>query len=180
MQIEAENIKNSLLEKLKFFNNGFANVYLDETASKYVSLDGKENIALGVDDRYANYFYIRSSGDIRINKSRQQLVNCSTTIEMTSSMVLFANIQKGNPEKLLECLINALLISVGEDFEITRAETTNEKVIKSEYIFLGLDAVKSILLRTFNRTFVKIEFTLFKEMQPNDKSCYTCNPCIDC
>ena len=34
MQDELTNIKNVLVDGLKFINNGFTNLYLDETASK--------------------------------------------------------------------------------------------------------------------------------------------------
>lgn len=180
MQNEAENIKNSLLEKLKFFNNGFANVYLDETASRYLSLDGKTDIALGIDDRYGNYFYIRNNGTVKISKAKVQMSNCVTSLDLNTNMVLVANMSNANPDKLLECLLNALSVSVSEDFEITSATLTNEKVVLSEYSFIGIEKIKSLLMRLGKRTLVKIEFVLYKQMNPNSKDCYTCNPCIDC
>ena len=179
MQDELTNIKNVLVDGLKFINNGFANLYLDETASKYVSLDGKTNVALGIDDRYANYFYLRSNGNMQVSNGKR-LTGCVPTLQLNDSISLVVNVAKASPDKLLECVLNALAIYTKEDFEVTRIYTTNEKVVKSEYAFLGQDAIKQILARLSGRTLLKIEFTLFKEFQPNPRDCYKCNPCLDC
>lgn len=179
MQNELENIKNVLIDNLKFINNGFANLYLDETASKYISLDNKTNVALGIDDRYANYFYLRSVGNIQVSKA-PKLVSDVNTLEFSNSISLVVNVAKANPDKLLECFVNALMVYSNEDFEIIRILSTNEMVVKSEYSFLNQEGIKSILARLSGRTMLKIEFTLYKTLQPNTRACYECNPCLDC
>lgn len=179
MQSDLENIKTVLLENLSFINNGFANLYLDETASKYVSLDGSTNIALGIDDRYANYFYLKSNGSTQVaNASR--LTNCNQSLEFSDTVSLIVNVSKSHPEKLLECVLNALLVYSSEDITITRITSTNEKVVVSEYNFLSQSDIKTILSRLSGRTLLKIEFTLYKVFHPNPKKCYECNPCLDC
>ncbi len=177
MLINQIEIKDNILNKLKFFDNGFSDLFLDYTAERIVSYENDTSIAYGVDDRFGNYFYLRNDGNIQISKSNEIVAHISN-LELKNPVVLVAVVSDANPNELLKCLLNAL--GTFNEIEIQRAFITNEKVITSEYSFLKLDAQKSILARLGNKTLIKIGFTMFENFQPNDRECFDCNPCKDC
>ncbi|WP_312208276.1 hypothetical protein [Empedobacter sp.] len=178
MSVTQVEIKNEILEKMKFFNNGFSDLFMDYTAERLVSYKENTSISYGIDDRFGNYFYLRNDGDIKVSKSRDRIIDHIPNIELSNPIVFVANVANADPNELLKCLLNSL--GTNNEIEINKAFITNEKVIKSEYSFLNIDAQKNILSRIGDRSLVKISFTIFEIFQPNDRDCVKCNPCIDC
>ena len=177
MSISQNEIKDSILSKLKFFNNGFSDLFLDQAAQKIVSYENDESLSYGIDDRYGNYFYLRNDGNIQISKS-SAIVQHISNLDIRNPIVLVANVANANPNELFKCLLN--VIGISNEIEINRAFLTNEKVITSEFAFLKSEAQKNILSRLGGRTLIKIAFTIYENFQPNDRDCHDCNPCKDC
>ncbi|ADX66961.1 Uncharacterised protein [Weeksella virosa] len=175
--ISQSHIKKNLLNQLNFFNYGFSDLYMDHSAKRLISLDQKENVAYGVDDRYGNYFYLRNDGNVRVSQG-EKIIESSKNLLLTNTIVLVANVSNAYPEKLLECLLNYL--GIQDDIIINSAQITNEKVINSEYPLLDRAEKNIILSQLHNRTLVKLEFISYSTMQPNERNCYECNPCKNC
>ena len=177
MSINQKEIKDSILSKLKFFNNGFSDLFMDHAAEKIISYENDESLSYGIDDRFGNYFYLRNDGNIQISKTNGVLSNYSG-LELKNPIVMVALVSNVNPNELLKCLLNT--IGTNNEIEIHRAFITNETVVISEFSFLKSEAQKSILSRLGGKTLIKIAFTIFEDFQPNDRDCFTCNPCKDC
>lgn len=175
--INQEHIKQNLLDRLNFFNYGFADLYMDHSAKRLISLEQKESVAYGIDDRFGNYFYLRNDGNVRISQG-ERIIASSKNLLLSNSIVLVANVSNVHPEKLLECILNYL--GVQDDVMINSAQITNEKVVDSEYPLLEREEKNKILSQLHNRTLVKIDFTSYSTMQPNERDCYECIPCKKC
>lgn len=181
MLINQKNIADKLMDDLEFFNHGFHGLYIDHTAARLVTTDGKTNLAYGIDDRFGNYFYLRNDGVVNIGNAAK-IMDCDKSLELRSNIVFVANVKNADPEQLLQCILNSLGThhDNGAQLQITSALITNERVVATEYPFMKADEHKQILARISGWSLVKVVFSGFSFFQPNSRDCWDCKPCKDC
>lgn len=172
-----DKIEKDILDRYKFFDYGFSNMYIDYSAKKILNYSEEEYIEFGIDDRLGNYFYIRHDGDTSIDYG-VDVIDINKNIEIQNNYSLVAVVDGADAEKLLYCLINVL--GLYNNLKLYKAYITKERVINSEYSFLNSEDRNNILYKTSNKTLIKVLFNTFEYYQPFDKECFCCNPSKTC
>ncbi|MFA9212940.1 MAG: hypothetical protein ACEQSR_03735 [Candidatus Methylacidiphilales bacterium] len=167
-----EELKNIILSKHSFLNDGFINVFKDEQNGYLRNLNGE---LVGVEDTNGNYFYIREEGKWKINLAKRQITSCAETQDILKSYRIVFIVRCANPEKLFKCILKTLIES---HFQLTfqEAELNKAVVIFEEY---GEDLFKDVMQRLRdNITIISIDFSLLETFTPSQCDCE--NPIILC
>jgi hypothetical protein len=174
-------LKDFLLDKNRFFDQGLANVYLDEITGLIYQGDGSEKFAVGIDDQFGNYFYIRTDADIRYSQSRPQVTDSSMALDETVKCYLVAVVDQARPKELVQCLLNSIVRYGNERIRPIRALYIREIAVAKELARLPKEDIQYALQNLAERQVVVLEFDFTTKFTaradgcPCDPICKTCN-----
>lgn len=173
-----EILKKYLLEQNKFFNSGFANLVYEPISGRLRSTINEDNIAAGIDDRFGNYFYIRSTGSVNYRRSTEQLSNCRNSQDVYTSATIVCVINEGVPNDLNLAVLNSLLLYTDADIKPVRSLLVGEDVIRKEYANMKAKSLEYILQNLGKKTIISLDFEFGLTHHPSQ----SCNfsPCKTC
>lgn len=172
-------LKKWVLEKNKYFQNGFANLHYDNISGRLRSTEGDEDIAAGIDDRFGNYFYIRHTGGVQYRRSSEQLSGCRNGQDIFVSCTIVCVVNDAMAADLNLCVLNSLLRYRDADIKPIRGLIVREEVVKKEYPNMKPKALEVILQNLGNKTIISIDFEFGSAFHPNGDDC-PCQPCKTC
>lgn len=168
-----------LLDNLGFFNQAFANVYLDESTGYILQGDGSEKFAVGIDDHFGNYFYIRTDPDIRYSDARSPLTDTGKNLDETLKCYLVAVVDDAKPKELVQSVLNALLLYGNQRIRPTRAIYHRETAVGKELAKIDKEAVQYVLQHLGEKQVVILEFDFITVFSPIHFECIP-SPCKSC
>ncbi|WP_346318178.1 hypothetical protein [Chitinophaga sp. YIM B06452] len=169
-------LKDFLMDKLRFFNQGFANVYLDELTGLIYQGDSFEKFAVGINDSFGNYFYIRTEANIDYSESRPQVTDSSASVDEALRCYLVAVVDKAQPKELVQAILNALLQYGSEKIRPVRAVHHRETAVAKELAKIGREEIKDVLQRLGSWQVVILEFSLYTRFTAKPFNCIP-SPC---
>lgn len=172
-------LRNFMLDKNRYFNQGFANVYQDELTGLIYHGDGNEKFAVGIDDRFGNYFYLRTDSDIRYTDTRPQMGDTTRGLDETLKCYLVAVVEDAIPKELVQALLNSLLHYGDERIRPLRAIYIREVAAAKELAKLPKENVAHVLENLGERQVVTLEFDLTTKFSAVAFDCIP-NPCKQC
>lgn len=174
-------LRDHILDKNKYFNQGFANVYQDATTGLIYQGDSSEKFAVGIDDTFGNYFYLRTDPEIRYNDSRPQLRDSKPSLDENVRSYLVAVVDDARPKDLVQCLLDTLLKYSNERIRPVRAIYIREAAIAKELSKLVKEDVEYALQNLGERQVIIIEFEFNTRFSPLPDNCIInpCNTCVD-
>lgn len=126
-------IKEFILEKNTYFQNGFCNVYQNE--DKGLVIAGETPIFPS--DTFGNYFYLRLPKSVTFeNGGVYQISDSQKGAGLRADIVLVACVQKANRDTLLKNLVNTLQLMCDETISFTSAIFNPDEVISQELSFM--------------------------------------------
>lgn len=172
-------LKDFLLGHLGFFNQGFANVYLDELTGLVHQGDGSEKFAVGINDIFGNYFYIRTDAEIRYSDTRPQFSDTRRSIDETVKCYLVAVVDDAKPKLLVQSLLNCILNYGNERIRPIRAIYHRETAVAKELSKLSDEDIVYALQHLEEKQVVIIEFDFTTIFTPEKPACIPL-PCKTC
>lgn len=169
-------LRDFVLDKNRFFNQGFAGVFLDELTGLIYQGEGSEKFAVGIDDQFGNYFYIRNEANIDYTESRTQLSDNSRTLDETTKCYLVAVVDNADPKALVLCLLNTLMNYGNERIRPVRSICIREVAVQKELAKIRKEDVQFVLERLSERQVVSLEFQFTTKYKVVPFSCIP-SPC---
>ncbi|PUZ25016.1 hypothetical protein DCC81_11930 [Chitinophaga parva] len=151
-------LKDFILNRAGVFCSGFANVILDESTGLIVRGDGFEKQAIGIDDRYGNYFYIRNEPEIRYTDARSQISDTRRSVDETVKCYLVAIVENAMPKELIQILLDSLLQYGDKRIRPIKSISTREAAVAKEFAKIPKEDLQNALQHLYNRQVVIIEF----------------------
>lgn len=164
---------NYIIDENPYFQNGFDDVYLDETTGMVHNGE-----PIFPSDTLGNYFYLRLPNTIRFDSSDvYKISECENTPATIYDLILVACHKDADPNELLNNLITTLGKFDGS-IVFTNASINSEAVILQELSSMSAENKEAALQRKpSNLTIVSISFTYTEVPAPNN--CIT-EPCATC
>lgn len=160
-----------ILEANPYFDNGFDDVYQDETTGIV-----HNSQPIFPNDTLGNYFYLRLPNNIRFDSSNiYQLEECANTPAKVYDAILVACVADSNPNTLLNNLLSTL--AKFGDIGFGSASVQSEVVIRQELQKMSKESIDKALQNKPDISIVSIQFTYTETMQLNN--CIV-NPCVAC
>ena len=173
-------LRDFVLDKYRLFDQGFANVFLDELTGLIYQGEGSEKFAVGVDDEFGNYFYIRTDAAIDYSDSRQQLSDSSRMLDETIRCYLVAVVDGARPKELVQRLLNTLLSYGKERIRPIRSVYIREVAAAKELAKIRKEDLQYVLEHLHERQVVSLEFQFTTQFSRLPENCLP-NPCkSDC
>lgn len=169
-------LKEFVLENNQYFNLGFANVYLDDLTGLIYQGESFEKFAIGINDTFGNYFYLRTDPDIRYVDTRIQLSDNKRTIDEIVHCYLVAIVENAKPKELVQCLLDTLLKYGNERIRPVRSIYIREAAVAKELKKLSKEHINQVLQNLGTRQVAIIEFDFITTYSPISTSCLP-NPC---
>lgn len=165
-------LKDYVLLKNTYFNNGFSYVYQDQG----IWTDEDDKTAVFPADDLGNYFYFRLPNDISLVSSAEfRLDDCTTPVAATAQIVLVACVRGANNDLLAKNIINTFQTAPIYAKTFTSAILMKEKVVRQELSFLTGESLQAALQRIpKDYSIISINFTITQPIMLN--SCIV-NPC---
>lgn len=151
-------LKDFILNRAGVFCSGFANVILDESTGLIVRGDGFEKQAIGIDDRFGNYFYIRNEPEIRYTDARSQFSDSRRSVDETVKCYLVAVVDNALPKELIQILLDSLLVYGDKRIRPIKAISTREAAVAKELAKIPKEDLQSVLQHLYDWQVVSIEF----------------------
>lgn len=171
-------LKDFILLKNKYFNNGYAHAFRDE--GLVVARKGKGLEPVSVNDKLGNYFYLRIDGDIAINPATNiKVKDCNGGLGYYDSVRLqIVAFVKDADEYIV---MNNLRTTVTGYSELScvpvSANIVRESVIRAEHTGIADSDIQAMLQRLKNLTVIRLTVEI-SAIQPENSCIY--NPCKTC
>lgn len=172
-------LKDFILSKNTYFNNGYAGAFKDETGLVY-TIPKKDRLPLSINDKLGNYFYIRLDGDISINPSSSiKAMDCNGGLGYydTARVQLVAFMKDADAYTLMGNLRTTVSGYNALSCIPVSANLISESVIRAENSGLKDDDIQAMLQRLKNLTVIRLTLEI-TAIQPETSCIY--NPCKSC
>lgn len=150
------NIKEFILEKNTYFNNGYSDVYQNEEVGLVLS---GNNPVFPAD--LGNYFYLRLHTNVTFsNGGVNSIADSIKGVGLNVNIVLVAIVKEAKHDILLQNLVNTIQAYCGEDISFNGATYNSDEVIRQELSFMTQDARdKAMANLPDNLAIVSLSFT---------------------
>jgi len=180
ISVDFDNLRDYILQHNTYFNQGFSNCYQDDLTGYILQGESDEKFAVGIDDRFGNYFYIRTETDIRYTERRPQLSDTSRSLDETTKCYLVAVVDNARPKELVTSLLNTLLNYGENKTRPVRAIYIREAAVQKELSKIDdKDAIIGVLQNLRDLQVVIVEFDFITQFTPVPFTCIP-SPCKSC
>lgn len=172
LQQDFEALKEYILDKNKYFDNGFANAYKDNSTHAVWVREHKDLIRIMPADTIGNYFYLRNETWTKYEaKEPQRLADTGAhrlTFLDTMSVQLVAVVDSADPYMLLENLRNTVLMYPALNVVPVTGSWNREQVVSTELAKMRIDDVNAALQRLKEQTIVRLSLSVTKTFIPTN------------
>jgi hypothetical protein len=176
-QTDLNNIRDFILENNPYLNEGFADVYQDETTG-YIHASNK--VVFPADER-GDYFYLRLPKAVGFNYNNQyDITDCQKGFALRTPVILVACMRDADNSKLQENLLVTL-----SNYKVVNLRFTGAIFNKIDVALQELSKIKvenqvaALENIDLNYTMVSIHFEVEMQYMPKKLNCIT-NPCKEC
>lgn len=176
-----ELLKDFILSKNTYFDNGYANVFKDSDTKKIFTRSGNELVCVFPNDNLGNYFYLRNEAGIQYQPQLAERVTDSGPARLlfndNVSVQLIAVVKDADAYVLLNNLRNTAMMYKEMNVIPASAIWLSEDVIVTEMAGSEAKDISAALQRIKNETIVRLTLTVSKQYIPNNCIVNSCKNC---
>ncbi len=173
-----ETLKDYILDKNRYFNKGYADVYKDAVLQGIYTSAITDRQCVFPNDALGDYFYLRQEPAMRHEAMQQERITDNGTqrlVFMDSIIInLVAVVDKAQALVVIDNLRNTLMSYSALSIEPVNSYWNREQIVADELAGMKAENIQAALQRLKNETIVKIAFRTSKLFVPSD--CIN-NPC---